>query len=64
MDLSGVVLQTLIGLSVNAQTCQWAKTAGNNFNDEGNSVSTDVNGNVYVTVNQIPDSFPHYKLNT
>src|ERR1035437_3832191 len=46
-----ILLLTIVLLTINgfSQTCQWAKTAGNNYSDGGNAVSTDSNGNVFVT---------------
>ena len=34
--------------SVNCQTWQWVKSAGGTYNDEGNSVVSDKDGNIYV----------------
>jgi len=35
-------------LFINAQSWQWAKSAGGSLNDEGDYITTDSNGNIYV----------------
>ena len=47
--LIGMVFILLANPKINAQTCVWARGAGGSNNDVGQAVTTDANGNVYVT---------------
>jgi len=44
-----LILLVLISTISNAQNCFWAKSAGGTNSDNSNAITTDLNGNVFVT---------------